>query len=51
MISFMIEFINSKQDEFNTKKQIQSRTLNQSMLRFTRLYLNEHGKLQRDNDS
>ncbi|CAF3757783.1 unnamed protein product [Rotaria sp. Silwood1] len=47
-ITFMIEFIKSKQDDIITKELIRSRKLYQSMLRFTRIYRDEYGKLQRD---
>ena len=36
--SFQIEFIKSKQDELITKELIRSRQLDQSVLRFTRIY-------------
>ena len=38
MFSFMVEYIKSKQDETITKDLIRSRQLDQSMLRFTRIY-------------
>ena len=47
----MIELIKSKQDEVITKKLIQERKLNQSTLRFVRIYRDECGNYQRDADS
>jgi hypothetical protein len=47
----MIEFIKSKQDDVITKKVIRERKLDQSMLRFTRIYRDGNGKYQRDVDS
>jgi hypothetical protein len=47
----MIEFIKSKQDEIITKKEIRRRRLDQSMLRFTRIYRDEHGEFRRDVES
>ncbi|CAF2493655.1 unnamed protein product [Rotaria sp. Silwood2] len=49
--TFMIELIKMKQDDFITKKLIRSRKLDQSMLRFTRIYQDENGNYQRDNNS
>ncbi|CAF3935289.1 unnamed protein product, partial [Rotaria sp. Silwood1] len=49
--TFMIEFIKSKEDDFITKKLIRSRQLDQSMLRFTRIYQDEYGNCQRDDNS
>ncbi|CAF3332083.1 unnamed protein product [Rotaria sp. Silwood2] len=46
--TFMIEFIKNKQDDIITKELIRSRKLYQSILRFTRIYRDEHGKFQRD---
>ncbi|CAF1323341.1 unnamed protein product [Rotaria sordida] len=46
--SFMIELIKSKQDDIITKKLIQLRKLDQSMLRFIRIYRDEYGNYQRD---
>jgi hypothetical protein len=47
----MIEFIKRKQDEVITKNVIRLRKLDQSMLRFTRIYRDQYGKYQRDIDS
>jgi hypothetical protein len=47
----MIEFIKSKQDDVITKKVIRERKLDQSMLRFTRIYRDAYGKFQRDIES
>jgi len=47
----MIELIKSKQDEIITKNLIRLRKLDQSMLRFTRIYRDENGNCQRDMDS
>jgi hypothetical protein len=47
----MIELIKSKQDDVITKKLIRLRKLDQSMLCFTRIFRDEHGKYQRDIDS
>ncbi len=44
----MIELIKSKQDDVITKKLIRLRQLDQSMLRFTRIYRNKDGKYVRD---
>ena len=49
--SFMIELIKSKQDDVITKKVIRSRHLNQSMLRFTRIYRDQYGTYHRDVNS
>ncbi|CAF4623591.1 unnamed protein product, partial [Rotaria sp. Silwood2] len=46
--TFMIEFIKNKQDDIITKELIRSRKLYQSMLRFTRIYRDDHGKFQRE---
>lgn len=50
-ISFMIELIKRKQDDVITKSVIRARKLDQSMLRFARIYRDENGDLLRDNDS
>ncbi|CAF1917069.1 unnamed protein product [Rotaria magnacalcarata] len=49
--SFMMELIKSKQDDIITKKVIRSQKLDQSLLRFTRIYRNQHGEYQRDENS
>ncbi|CAF3932875.1 unnamed protein product, partial [Rotaria sordida] len=46
--SFMIELIKSKQDDIITKKLIQLKKLDQSMLRFIRIYRDEYGNYTRD---
>ena len=51
MHRFMIELIKGKQDDVITKKVIQHRKLNQSMLRFTRLFIDETGELKSDMES
>lgn len=47
----MIELIKSKQDDVITKKLIQSRKLDQSMLRFTRIYRDTQGGYKEDRNS
>ena len=47
----MIELIKSKQDDVITKALIRSRKLDQSMLRFTRIYRDAQGKFQQDANS
>lgn len=47
----MIELIKSKQDGIITKDLIKTKQLDQSMLRFTRIYYDENGKCQRDVES
>jgi hypothetical protein len=47
----MIELIKSKQDDVITKELIRSRQLEQSMLRFTRIYQVGKGDFQRDDGS
>jgi hypothetical protein len=47
----LIELIKSKQDHIITKKLIHTRKLDQSMLRFTRIYRDAYGKFQRDIES
>ncbi|CAF4314210.1 unnamed protein product [Rotaria socialis] len=49
--SFMMELIKSKQDDIITKKVIRSQKLDQSLLRFTRIYRDQHGEYQRDKNS
>ncbi|CAF1240598.1 unnamed protein product [Rotaria sordida] len=49
--TFMIELIKSKQDDVITKKLIRLRKLDQSMLRFTRIYQDKYGNYQRDVNS
>lgn len=49
--SFMIEFIKSKQDDVITKELIKNRQLDQSMLRFTRIYQTDKDTFQRDDGS
>lgn len=49
--TFQIELIKSKQDETITKKLIRRRKLEQSILRFTRIFQNKQGILQRDPSS
>ncbi|CAF1514836.1 unnamed protein product [Rotaria sp. Silwood1] len=44
----MMELIKSKQNDDITKELITSKKLDQSMLRFTRIYRDESGKFQRD---
>jgi hypothetical protein len=51
VISFMLEYIKSKQDDNLTKDLIKSRQLEQSMLRFTRFYQAEKNTYQRDESS
>ena len=51
MFRFMIEFIKSKQDDVITKKLIRERKLDQSMLRFTRIYRDQYGNLYRDDEN
>ena len=46
-----MELIKSKQDEVITKKLIRLRKLDQSMLRFRRIFQNKHGMLQHDAES
>lgn len=46
-----MELIKSKQDETITKKLIRLRKLDQSMLRFTRIFQNKHGMSERDEES
>jgi len=48
---FQMELIKSKQDEVITKKLIRLRKLDQSMLRFRRIFQNKHGMLQHDAES
>lgn len=50
IFSFMIELIKSKQDDVITKKLIRLRRLDQSMLRFTRIYRDQYGQFHRDID-
>jgi hypothetical protein len=50
VVSFMIEFIKSKQDETITKELIKTRELDQSMLRLTRIF-EEKSNFQRDESS
>ncbi|CAF1530433.1 unnamed protein product [Rotaria magnacalcarata] len=49
--SFMLEYIKSKQDAIITKELIKTRQLDQSMLRFTRIYQTEKDIFQRDDGS
>lgn len=49
--SFMIEYIKSKQDDNITKGLIKTRQLEQSMLRFTRIFQSEKDNYQRDESS
>ncbi|CAF0856052.1 unnamed protein product [Rotaria sordida] len=49
--SFMVEYIKSKQDDIITKELIKARQLDQSMLRFTRIYQAEKNTYQRDETS
>jgi len=49
--TFMIEFIKSKQDDVITKELIRARRLDQSMLRFTRIFQVGKGEFQRDEGS
>jgi hypothetical protein len=49
--SFMIEYIKSKQDGTITKDLIKTRQLEQSMLRFTRIFQSEQHTFQRDDES
>jgi hypothetical protein len=49
--SFMIEFIKKKQEGNITKDLIKSRQLEQSMLRFTRIYQTAKNTFQRDDNS
>ncbi|CAF2403697.1 unnamed protein product [Rotaria sp. Silwood2] len=49
--TFMIEFIKSKQDDIITKDLIKTRQLDQSMLRFTRIYQDEKDTYKRDENS
>lgn len=48
MFSFPIELLKPKQGGEINKKVIQERQLTQSMLRFTRAYVNEKDEIQRD---
>jgi hypothetical protein len=47
----MIEYIKSKQDGTITKDLIKTRQLEQSMLRFTRIFQSEQNTFQRDDES
>ncbi|CAF1096222.1 unnamed protein product [Adineta ricciae] len=49
--TFMLELIKSKQDEVITKELIKTRQLDQSMLRFTRVFQLGKGDYQRDEGS
>ncbi|CAF0935239.1 unnamed protein product [Adineta ricciae] len=49
--TFMLELIKSKQDEVITKELIKARQLDQSMLRFTRVFQLGKGDYQRDEGS
>ncbi|CAF2063057.1 unnamed protein product [Rotaria magnacalcarata] len=49
--SFLIEYIKSKQEREITKDLIKERQLQQSMLRYTRFYLNADGNYQPDETS
>lgn len=49
--SFMIEYIKSKQDDIITKELIRNRKLEQSMLRFTRIYQSDKNTFLRDENS
>lgn len=48
---FQLEYIKAKQDQFITKDYIRSRKLDQSMLRFTRIFELSDGMFMRDTES
>ena len=51
MNSLMVELIKCKQDDTITKKLINQRQLDQSMLRFARIYTDKNGEYHRDKES